>query len=364
MLFLPTKIHSFGLHGSILTFSAILFLILSSRCSLVAQHLSTQQINESSPNPVDYYLQVDPLDSLNDYHALLRPASIYDSGRFWLVSGTGTALYGAVTYGLYKTWYSEFERGPFRTINDWPEWMQMDKGGHVFTAYQYSRFAQAAGEWTGMKKRKAAWAAFGVSTLLQTTLEMLDAYSTQWGFSWSDVGANTLGAGLHLGQELIWQEQRVLVKISSTLNGPPDIPVTNFSGAQSNVSVPSRLRYGTGIVERYLKDYNEMTVWLSVNPRSFARQSKFPSWLNVAVGAGAQNVFGAYGNVWTDNGQNFSYDGPRYRQWFLSPDIYFSRIPTKKRWVRLLLGTLDFFKLPAPALEYSQGSFKGRWLMW
>lgn len=338
--------------------------LLFATCFFPAVLLFSQTIPPSSAQKtLDIYKSRDPLDSLAD-HSILKPAQTFDSKRFWIVTGSGAALYGAITYGLYNTWYSDYDRGPFRTIDDWPEWMQMDKAGHTFTAYQYARYVQAGAEWTGMNKRKAAWTSFGVSTLFQGTLEMLDAYSEGWGFSWSDIGANTLGASFHLGQELLWEEQRILLKVSSTLKGPPDIPITNVNGATSNLGYVSRLRYGSGMIERFLKDYNEQTVWLSINPRSFMRKSNIPAWLNIAVGYGAQNVYGAYGNSWSQDGQSFSYGAPRYRQWFLSPDIYFSRIPTKKRWVRFLLGSLDFFKFPAPALEYSNGSFKGKLLMW
>ncbi|PHI18265.1 DUF2279 domain-containing protein [Lewinellaceae bacterium SD302] len=310
------------------------------------------------------WLNPDPLDSLADHQHFLRPAQAFNNRRFWISAATGATLYGAATYGLYKTWYSEFERGPFQTIDDWPEWLQMDKAGHAFTAYQYARFARAGANWTGLNRKKAAWTAFGTSMLLQGTLEMLDAYSVRWGFSWSDIAANTIGASLHLGQELTWGEQRLLLKVSNTLQGPPDQVITNNNGAQSSLAYVSDLRFGTGVVERYLKDYNEQTIWLSANLKAFLPKTNLPDWLNVAAGYGAENVYGALGNNWVENGQNFLYAPTRYRQYFLSPDIYFSRIPTKKRWVRLLLGTLDFFKLPAPALEFSREGLRGHWLMW
>jgi len=141
-------------------------------------------------------------------------------------------------------------------------------------------------------------------------------------------------------------------------------PLRSFDDWTSNLGYISRERFGSNFFERYLKDYNAQTIWLSANPRSFLPKSKIPPWLNVAVGYGSENVYGAYSNTWREDGVSFRYRPERYRQWFLSPDIYLSRIPTKKRWVRLTLGILDFIKIPAPALEYSQGKFKGHWLMW
>ena len=240
----------------------------------------------------------------------------------------------------------------------------MDKVGHAFTAYMFSRYAFAGLRWAGLKRPAARWTAFGVANVLQGTIEVLDGYSAEWGFSWSDMAANVSGSLLFTVQDIAWQEQRMLLKVSNDLRDHPDVPVFNNNGTEGNLSYVSRTRFGDNLLERYLKDYNAQTLWLSVNPRAFLPESKFPVWLNVAVGYGAEDVYGAYGNSWTQNGQRFRYDGERYRQWFLSPDLYLSRIPTRKRWVRLVLGALDAIKIPAPALEYSEGRFQGHWLMW
>ena len=51
-------------------------------------------------------------------------------------------------------------------------------------------------------------------------------------------------------------------------------------------------------------------------------------------------------------------DIKRYRQWYLAPDINFSKIKTNKKAVKVLLDVLDAFKFPAPSLELSNGKFK------
>lgn len=294
----------------------------------------------------------------------LTPADTFNKSRFYISAGTGATLYGAASIGLYQTWYADFPRSKLKSFNDWPEWNQMDKAGHAFTAYIFSRYAFAGGRWAGLKRPAARYAAFGVANLLQGTIEVMDGFSAEWGFSWSDIGANVTGSLIFTVQDIAWQEQRILLKVSNDLRPHPDIPITNGNGAMSNLGYISRERFGDNFAERFLKDYNAQTIWMSANPKAFFPKSKLPVWLNIAVGYGSENVYGAYGNVWRENGQGFSYAPERYRQYFLSPDIYLSRIPTKKRWVRLVLGALDFIKLPAPALEYSQGKFKGHWLMW
>ena len=48
----------------------------------------------------------------------------------------------------------------------------------------------------------------------------------------------------------------------------------------------------------------------------------------------------------------------RYRQWYLSPDIDFTKIKTNKKGLRVLFFALTAFKFPAPSLEFSKGTFK------
>lgn len=309
------------------------------------------------------FTQLDPLAGIASNN-WLRPDSTFNRSRFYTSAGTGLTLYAGASVGLYSIWYKEFEQGPFRTFNDWPEWNQMDKAGHVFTAYMFNRYAFAGLRWAGVKRPAARLTALGVANLLQGTIETFDGFSSEWGFSWTDVAANVTGSLIFTSQDLLWQEQRVLMKVSNDLRPHPDISITNRNGAVSNLGDISRERFGDYPFERYLKDYNAQTIWLSINPASFSRRGRLPQWLNVAVGYGAENVYGAYGNSWRVGEEGFSYRPERYRQYFLSPDIYLSRIPTRKRWVRLTLGILDFIKVPAPALEFSRGRLRGHWLMW
>ena len=349
-LFFSQKKSLMPLKGGFLTFVGIFCLALFARPA------------KSFAQSPDFRLR-DPLAGVAKDN-WLRPDSVYNKQRFLLSAGTGAALYGAASVGLYQAWYANYEFVGLHSFDDSGEWLQMDKAGHAFTAYMFSRYAFAGLRWSGLKRPAARYTALGVANLLQGTIEVMDGFSAQWGFSWTDLGANVSGSLLFTVQDIAWKEQRILMKVSNDLRPVPDVPVFNRSGAESNLGYVVRERFGNNVFERFLKDYNAQTIWLSANPRAFLPKSKVPTWLNVAVGYSAEDIYGAYGNGWRENGIAFGYSPPRYRQWFLSPDIYFSRIPTKKRWVRLVLGMLDTFKFPAPALEYSRGEFKGRWLMW
>ena len=121
--------------------------------------------------------------------------------------------------------------------------------------------------------------------------------------------------------------------------------------------------FGSSFMERMLKDYNGQAYWLSANLKSFFRKSRIPGWLNVAVGYGASGLFGGTSNVWTDDETGITYDRsdiPRLREWYLAPDIDFTRIHTRSKFMRSVLFCLNAFNLPAPALVLSDGKLAVR----
>ncbi|MBL0056615.1 MAG: hypothetical protein IPP31_10600 [Chitinophagaceae bacterium] len=81
----------------------------------------------------------------------------------------------------------------------------------------------------------------------------------------------------------------------------------------------------------------------------------------MAVGTGAEGLFGANENIGKDASGNITFNRPdikRYRQWYLAPDIDLSRIKTKRKGIKLALNLLSIVKFPTPALEYSNGKFR------
>lgn len=298
----------------------------------------------------------------------LKPADDFAPRRFWPVAGLGAATYGAVSYGLYQTWYKDYDLIGFRPFDDSREWLQMDKMGHFLTTYSEARLLWGGARWTGLSARQSRWTAGLTSMLLQTTVEVMDGFSAKWGFSWSDMAANTLGMGLMVGQDALWHEQRILLKLSVNLAPYATDPILSTDGmATTDLAARGRQLFGVSAAERALKDYNTMTIWASVNLKSFWPQKDWPSWLNASVGYGAANLYGGFTNEWTDEaGHTFVLPDdqvPRYRQYYLAPDIDLSRIPTRKPWLRVALNVLNFIKVPSPALELNgQGRLKFHWL--
>ena len=224
----------------------------------------------------------------------------------------------------------------------------MDKIGHVTTAYYIGRIGIHLFKWGNMERRKAIWFGGMLGSVYQTTIELLDGYSKEWGFSSGDFIANTAGSLLVVGQELFWDEQRIVLKFG-------------FQKSPYAMYRPNLL--GKKLNEMILKDYNGQTYWLSFNPASFMKYSTcFPKWLNIAVGYGANGMTGGYSNpAMTDEYGNVVYF-ERYRQFYLSLDIDLTRIKTRSAFLNSVFMAIGFIKIPAPALEFNKYGVKGQWI--
>lgn len=271
--------------------------------------------------------------------------------RQWFIGGLNVVGYGASIIIFNNTWYKDYPKTSFHTFNDSKEWLQMDKMGHVWAAYNASRASAAMWRWAGVSPNKSAWIGGMSSVAYLTVIEVLDGHSAKWGWSWSDMAANFLGSALFVSQQLGWEEQRIQFKFSFHYKSYSD-PMLNERSDEL---------FGSSWIERMLKDYNGQTYWLSTNLKAFFPRSNLPPWLNVAVGYGAEGMFGGFENKWEDEDSGVPIDRTdikRYRQWYLAPDVSFSKIKTKKKAVKVLLDVLDAFKFPTPSLELSNGKVK------
>jgi uncharacterized protein YfiM (DUF2279 family) len=296
-------------------------------------------------NKADCFGQIDTVDSYkkNQNKQILKLASV------------NAVLYGGTMFGLYQAWYKNYPQSNFHVFNDWEEWQQMDKLGHVYSAYTMSKFGMELWMRNGMDREKSIWIGGITGAAYQTIIEFLDAYSAQWGWSWGDVGGNILGSALFTAQELTWKEQRIQLKMS--------FHKMEYSDPELNKR--SDIIFGKTLAERALKDYNGQTYWLSANISSFFPNSKIPKWAMISIGTGANGMFGARSNLAKDNLGNIIFDRTnisRTRQWYLAPDVDLTKIKTKKKSIKALLFVLNSIKFPMPAIEFSEKKFKMRWV--
>lgn len=330
------------------------FALLMSTCWLHSQQVDSIKVVNTEVDTV----QFPPLFSLE------HPKTFYKQ-RFMLLSGITTGTYTASSIFLWNAWYKDYPLSSFHTFNDMGEWLQFDKVGHSLGTYNTCNYLFIGALWTGMKRKNAMWTAVGLASVSVATIEIMDGFSEKWGFSGWDIVFNSLGAGLFASQELLWNEQRITLKISSQYLDYSDEPIQAVNSV-STTSIKERAAelYGTASFTTFLKDYNATTYWASVNVNSFLKRPKpsvLASCLNLAIGYGAENLYGGFENKWIKDGVEYELDSkshPRYRQFLLSPDIDFTRIPTKHKWLKFALKMINILKVPAPALEYNtRGKF-------
>jgi Predicted periplasmic lipoprotein (DUF2279) len=311
--------------------------------------LDTAKSNFTSYTVAEFSPEIKKMFNQNNWTPILTPQQ--KKNRQWFIGGVNVVGYGGSLILLNNTWYKNYPRTSFHTFNDDGEWLQVDKAGHAWTAYNAGKVSAAMWKWAGVPEKKAVWIGGLSSVFYLTAIEFLDGHSSKWGWSWGDMGANVIGSSLFVGQQALWKEERIQYKFSFHRRNYGD-PI---------LEQRSDDLFGKTWYERMLKDYNAQTYWFSVNIKSFFPKSNWPAWLNIAAGYGADGMYGGFENIWVDNlGNDVNRtDIPRKRQYYIAPDIDFTKIKTNKKWLRTVFTFLNAFKCPAPALMLdSKGKFK------
>lgn len=277
----------------------------------------------------------------NQFDTFLKPADTLNVKRQNSVFITEGVLASGALLGLNQLWYADYPKSNFHFINDNADWLQMDKVGHFYAAYQIGNLSAEALNWSGSSKKNQLIYGAGAGFVFLTAVEVMDGFSEEWGASMGDIVANAAGTALYVSQELIWNEQRIIPKFS--------YHKTQYSNFRPDV-------LGSTVSEQILKDYNGQTYWLSTNIYSFFKGSKIPKWLNLALGYGAEGMI-------SGNDANFTpiltAKPDKFRQFYLSLDVDLSKIKTKSHFLKTVFSILNTVKIPAPTLEYlPQRGFK------
>ncbi len=264
-----------------------------------------------------------------------------DDGTRWLIKSdikkprlyaiAGTFVAGDVigVIQLTKNWYStsttrfhfhEFDR-------DWRQHEQMDKLGHLFVTHLLSHTTSQAFRWSGVSAVKSIWLGALTGYVAQLQIEMADGFFANWGFSYLDLAANTVGAGYAV------LRQRH--------------PET-FGGVRLKISYQPSPARKQGLYPAYsdsiLDDYDGMTFWVAANVHDVlpaAWQAGYPKWLapfGVAVGHGVQ-----------DSGQRVFHGT---RELYIGLDFDITKLPTgDSRVLKITKDILNFIRLPLPAIR-------------
>lgn len=238
--------------------------------------------------------------------------------------------YAGSMIGLSELWYKNTRQQSFQFFNDDGEWKQVDKFGHFYSAFHLSYANAKILRGCNVPAKRSDLVGALTGFMIMAPIEILDGFSTAYGASVGDLAADAGGSLFFLAQSYAWKEVRIYPKFSFHTTGYAKLR-------------PSEL--GNGLSEEWLKDYNGQTYWFSVDMDKFM---KFPKWLNIAVG------YGAEGMVYSRDAQNYLNGYDPYRQYYLSIDFDLTGIKTRSKVLKTLIYLVNMVKLPAPAFEFSR----------
>ncbi|WNB17238.1 DUF2279 domain-containing protein [Marivirga arenosa] len=241
------------------------------------------------------------------------------------------SLYSVSMIGLGAVWYQGNENQKFQFFNDNQQWLQMDKAGHIYSAYHISNLNFNLLQKAGYTPKKAMLFSSISASLMMLPIEIFDGFSTAYGASVGDAVANTIGAFLPY-QQLLFNQNYIYPKFSFSR--------TNYADLRPNT-------LGNNYIENILKDYNGQTYWLSTDFNLFSSQNRFPNWLQFSIGYSGNNML--YGNP----DQNLENGYMANRQWFLSLDLNLEKIESDKKWVKTALAVINIIKIPFPTVEWN-----------
>lgn len=233
-------------------------------------------------------------------------------------------IFGVVLLALFWFWYRLQWSGTFQFFNDATEWAFLDKMGHFWCTYLLASFIHAWVYGDQPKNYAASLQAF----VMVSSIELADAFSVDYGFSIFDVLANGLGTLL-----AFWAPFK---------SAPFRL---KFSFIPSGLAHIRPEMLGSTLAEQWIKDYNGQTYWISVPLNLGFKKSMLPDWLGISLG------YGAHGMLYAPSALN-----PDFAcQWYIGPDILFSRIPVKTPWMKTAFLFLDIVKWPFGFMVWQSG---------
>lgn len=240
-------------------------------------------------------------------HAKLKTGSLY-------------AALGTSFIGLNELWYKSYKSASFHVFNDSKEWYQMDKLGHLYSCFHITTMGlEMPAQHIGQKTLNT------VSGLLFLSgIEVLDAYSTGWGFSKSDMLANVLGCASAIALHKSIAHQMLYFK---------------FGYWPSPYADQNPKLLGQNGFTRILKDYNGQSYWLSCS----LKYKFWPKWLALSLGYGITGFIHAYPDTLHSK-----------RLFKCSIDFNPNAIKSSKGWLKPIKWIFKYVKFPFPSLAFNE----------
>ncbi len=282
---------------------------------------------------------IETIQSKND--SIAKNKEIKPNKKWLFPTLTATTYLGGMAF-LYQSWYKNENQTSFHFFNDNKQWNQLDKFGHTYTSYQIGKVSYYTLKKLHYSEKTAIWASTA-GFWLMLPIEIFDGFSPTYGASTGDLAANGIGSLLFVSQQIAFKQQKIQMKFSF-------FP-TSYSDMRPNT-------LGENLPTKIIKDYNGQTYWFSSSPSLWKNKAtKFPKWLALSVGYGANNMLYGSENQNNENGYQSA------RTFYLSLDINWNEIKTKHKGLKLLFGLFNGIKMPFPAFYFdTKKGFNGRWI--
>lgn len=246
----------------------------------------------------------------------------------------GTVYIGtlvALHYNQKNAWWKE-QRGNFHFQEDWNSALQVDKFGHAFGGYIMAYASSSSLLASGFSAEDADLYGAIMGAAYQTYVEIEDGFGGQWGFSPSDWYFDVFGAGFFAAQHYIPFLQNITPKwgyFPSEWTSKPKI---------------DRPR-------TFIDDYNSSTFWYSIDVHNMLGDKNgnfWPEWLNLGFGYGGDAID-------FKKDPNGPPDQLSVRRYIVGLDYNLLRLlPEGGAFWNWFRQTLNYIKLPAPAMEFSK----------
>ena len=238
--------------------------------------------------------------------------------------------------GINEVWYKNYARSDFHFFDDFKEWNGMDKVGHACTSYQLNKFSHTLFEKNNIKNPLLKSSIYTFGYMLG--VELLDGYSTEWGFSIYDVIGNGIGTFLYSFQESKLKSQPFKIKFSFTK--------TPYATCRPSLLGENRL-------QQIFKDYNGQTYWVTFNYNElWNKKIKLFDYVDFAVGYSIDGFTGGHNNPEISSCNCVTSDCnnlKRTSQFIFSLDLNTSKIKNNHPILGKFLLPFDIIKIPFPA---------------
>jgi len=267
----------------------------------------------------------------------LRKSEVKIIPTLAIATGLSAVFYAQHQYQANTIWN---ERGEFRIWEDGQYALYADKPGHVFGCYFTSYLLSEALLQSGFSwEASHIWGGI-LGIAYSSYVEVLDGYGVNWGFSPSDFAANLVGAGFYMFQFYYPYLQNFTPKFGYV---PPE-----WHGYRDRV--PS---------DMFIDNYSAHSLWLSVNlqgalPENIGKH--IPSWLELSFGYAARNLCDPL-NPNNDCSHAYPFNNIIYGEpkFIIALDYNLTKMIPESEYgfVNWFVQTLNHFKLPSPAVEFS-----------